>query len=285
MTTSLKMDHSTLTQKVEAFTGEGAYHGSTRNSSVRPPRYEVLEMRPTTLSKYANGGPFEEFTARFPNLYEVKAQLPVPTQEQMRNDGVTFCWCPLEEAIQQAGPLTKSVLMEMSKHVEGKKKYVYVDSKIQYFQKGDLPVDSKLWHVDGTIAVRDQRVKELGYEMLHDMRARMVGDVEPPKYLAYQSSTHCATEFAVEPVTVQLPDFITSFDGLDRLVQEYQPLAVAQPAASIVSFDGYSLHRAVPAKADGWRLWVRLIETDREVKLNTDIITCYGTVFRDLKQS
>ena len=48
----------------------------------------------------------------------------------------------------------------------------------------------------------------------------------------------------------------------------------------IVSFDGLSLHRAVVARDAGWRLWVRCIETDRQVQLTSSIIACYGTVFR-----
>ena len=291
MNTYLKVERTEEAQKVAAFTGEGAYHGSTKTRDILPREQiyipEVAEMFPSTLANYSQvsdstseKAAFANFLARFPNLYEVKKVLPIPTQEEIRNDTVTFCWCPLEQAIQEAGPLTKSVLQEMERHLERKKKFVYIDSKIQYFQPNDLPVDSKLWHVDGTIAVRDQRATDLGYTLLHDMRARMRGSAAPPTYLAYQSSHHCATQFAMEPVSVTLPDFIPSFDGLGLLVREINPTVQAQPAGSIVRFDGFSLHRAVPAQAAGWRLWIRCIETDREVHLNSSIIHCYGTVFR-----
>ncbi len=30
----------------------------------------------------------------------------------------------------------------------------------------------------------------------------------------------------------------------------------------------------------GWRLWIRCVETDREVRLETSIVECYNTVFR-----
>ena len=287
MNTYLKLERTEQAQKIAVFTGEGAYHGSTktRDNSVDKTLIlpEVAEMLPTSLTKYLGNKntTFEMFQATFPNLYDVKKVLPIPTQEEIRNDAVTFCWCPLEQAIREAGPLTKSVLQEMEKDLERKKKFVYIDSKIQYFEAGDLPVDSKLWHVDGTIAVRDRRVQDLGYTLLHDMKARMLGSAAPPKYLAYQSSYHCATEFVTEPISVTLPDFIPHFEGLDHLVRELNPTILAQPAGSIVSFDGFSLHRAVPAQAAGWRLWVRAVETDREVNLNSSIINCYGTVFRE----
>jgi hypothetical protein len=199
---------------------------------------------------------------------------------EIKNDGVTFCWTPFEEALAEAGPLTKSVLQEMEKHLERKKKFVYIDSKIQFFKKGDLPVDSKLWHVDGTIAVSDERARALGFDILHDMKARMLGPAPPPKYLAYQSSYHCATEFVTEDVSVPLPDCIRDFNILDALVNVVNPKRKSQPAASIISFDGFSLHRAVPATEDGWRLWIRCTETDKEIKINPSIIDCYGTVYR-----
>lgn len=273
------------TQRVAAFTGEGAYHGSTKPrpaSAPRPPPPPVAEMTPHTLDAYAADGRTEigTFGATFPNLYQVRAVLPVPTQEEIRGDGVTFCWCPIDLALEQAGPLVRRVLEEMARHLDGGKRHVYIDAKIQYFEPGDLPVDSRLWHVDGSIVARDERVQRLGHTQLHDMRARLLGPARPPILLAYQSSVHCATEFVTAPVTVELPDLIPDFEGLDRLVRENGPPAEPQPASSIVRFDGLSLHRATMARDAGWRLWVRCFETDREVHLTSQVIDCYATVFR-----
>jgi hypothetical protein len=282
MNTFLKQSKSEDLQKVAAFTGEGAYHGSSKARNLAIPENEVAEVVPHTILEHLKNktSPFTEFEAKFSNLAEIKQCLTIPLQEEVKNDDVTFVWCPLEIALQEAGPVTKNVLQYMEHYLEKKKKFVYIDSKIQYFKTGDLPVDSKLWHVDGTIAVRDQRATDLGYPLLHDMKARMLGLSPSPTYMAYQSSYHCATQFAVEPVAIKLPECITSFDILDQRVQEAGAVCKSQPAASIIKFDGLSLHRAVPATADGWRLWIRCVETDREVNLNSSIISCYGTVFR-----
>lgn len=272
-------------QKIAAFTGEGAYHGSTKSRSqpVRAaPPAPVEEMRPTTLEAYAARGArhVAEFDATFPNRYDVTSILPVPTQDEIKNDGVTFCWCLIDEAIAEAGPLTRRVLEEMTNHLRRDKRFVYIDSKIQWFEPGDVPVDSRHWHVDGSIAVRDERVQALGHRLLHDMRARLAGDIAPPTYLAYQSSTHCATEFATAAVSLRLPELIPNFDELDVRVRAFDPPGEPQPASSIVAFDGRSLHRAVAARSAGWRLWIRCSETDHEVRLNPSIVECYGTVFR-----
>lgn len=284
--THLRVEHSRDTQKVAPFTGEGAYHGSTkRRAPAKPasaPKPIVDEMAPTTIADYPADGsrPIAGFEAVFPNVYVVERQLPVPTQEEVRDDGVVFCWCPLEEAISLAGPLTKRVLEAMKELVVGDKDFVYVDSKIQYFEAGDVPVDSQHWHVDGSIVARGPVVDALGHRLLHDMKARLTSTRVPPRYLAYQSSDHCATMFVTEPVTMTMPELIPNFDGLDAAIRELAPPDASQPPATIVRTDGLSLHRAQAATDAGWRLWVRVVETDREVVLDSSIIDCYGTVFR-----
>lgn len=285
--TLLRREHTLDTQKVVPFTGEGAYHGSTRRRA--PPRAAssapapiVEEMAPTTLDAYPlDGSPaIASFEATFPNLYSVERVLPVPTQEDVRTDGVVFCWCPLEQALAEAGPLTRRVLDAMAALLVGDKRFVYVDSKIQYFEPGDVPVDSQHWHIDGSIVARGAVVEALGHNLLHDMKARLASGVVPPRYLAYQSSDHCATVFATSPLTLTLPELVPNFVGLDAAVRALAPPRVTQPPSSIVRTDGLSLHRAQAASGAGWRLWVRCVETDREVHLDTSIIECYGTVFR-----
>lgn len=286
MTTHLRQARTSATQQVARFTGEGAYHGSTRpraepvHEGPAPPVVE--EVRPRTLERYIaeDRREIEAFEAEFPNHFTVLETLPVPSQEAIRGDEVTFCWCPLDVAIAEAGPLTRRVLEAMSAHVAGGKRHVYVDSKIQHFEPGDVPVDSQHWHVDGTIVARDSRARRLGHALLHDMRARLRGPAAPPRYLAYQSSAHCATLFAAAPVTLTLPELIPDFDELDRRVRALDPPVAAQPPASIVGFDGRSLHRAVAAAGAGWRLWIRCVETDRTVAPDPSILACYGKVYR-----
>ena len=283
--TFLRRAREVATQQVAPFTGEGAYHGSTKprtGATPAAPEPVVAEMQPLSLAKYAarEHGGIDTFTARFTNRCEPLVTLPVPTQDEIAGDGVTFCWCPIDEALREAGPLTRGVLAAMQGRLTGRKRYVYIDSKIQYFRAGDVPVDSQHWHVDGSIAVRDERARRLGHALLHDMRARMEGPAEGPQYLSYQSSEHCATLFVTAPVSLELPELIADFDELDRLVRELDPPCASQAAAAIVRFDGLSLHRAVAAREDGWRLWIRCAETDRRVEVTTNILECYGTVYR-----
>jgi hypothetical protein len=269
---------------VVPFTGEGAYHGSTKPliGATAPPAPSPIvdEMRPTTLDRYSSGQTIERFEATFPNRYELLAQLPVPSQEEIQNDGVTFVWTPFEQALSEAGPLTRRVLEAMQPHLTRRKRHIYIDSKIQFFEAGDVPVDSRHWHVDGTITARGPVVERLGHALLHDMRARLDAPTRVPELISYQSSDHCATQFLTTPLTLPLPELIPNFDVLDDDIRALDPVATSQPAASLVRFDGLSLHRAVAARSAGWRLWVRCMETDREVQPNPRVRDCYGTVFR-----
>jgi hypothetical protein len=284
VSTYLRKARSIATQVVVPFTGEGAYHGSTkprpRADPSRPAPAVVEEMRASSIDALGSDGSIDEFDAVFPNLCETLTTLPAPSQAAIRDDAVSLCWCPLERAIREAGPVTKQVLVEMREHLDGNKRYVYIDSKIQYFERGDVPVDSQHWHVDGSITVRGRAAERLGHGVLHDMLARLRSPATSPKYLSYQSSHHCATSFVSEPVALRLPALIPNFDELDRMVRALDPACAPQPAAAIVRFDGLSLHRAVAASEAGWRLWIRCVGTDRQVLLDADIIECYGTVFR-----
>ena len=292
MQTFLYQRRTIDSQRVAPFTGEGAYHGSTRDKAAPdtprpPPPPMVEEVRPRTLEADEAAGrtAIADCPATFPDRAAVVAQLPVPSETAVVEDAVTFCWCPLETALGEAGPVTRQVLDAMLPHLTGRKRHTYVDSKIQYFAVGDLPVDSFIWHVDGSIVARGERAQRRGHRLLHDMRARMDGEVEPPRYLAYLSSDCSATEFTAAPVTVTLPTLIPSFDLLDQRVREADPPVLAQPAGSVVRFDGLSLHRARHATRAGWRLWIRVVETDREVRLSRSIIECYNTVFQPSRGS
>lgn len=284
MTTSITREHTIANQKLAEFTGEGAYHGSTKQrppSIPRPQVQTVQEARPTTLERYLERGTtrIRSFDAYFPNQLRVVEQLDIPTQEQVRDDGVTFCWCTFEEALHLAGPVTRSVLLGMSNGLTHRKRHIYVDSKIQYFEPGDLPVDSCLRHVDGSIAVRDQRVLPFGASILHDMRARLE-HVDPPRYMAYQSSGHCATGFLDQPLRLRLRELIPNFNEFDIAVRGAEISETAHPAGAILAYDGLTVHWATPATSAGWRLWVRCTETDVEIHPSEAIIECYGTVFR-----
>jgi hypothetical protein len=269
MKTFIKFNRTLDNQKTANFTGEGAYHGSSNKAP---------EQTPVLGEKKA----FSNYNALFKNCCEVKKTLAIPTQEAIQADGVTFVWALFDEAIKEAGPLSKVILQEMEPYLKRDKRFIYVDSKIQYFGKGDLPVDSKIWHVDGTVAIRGEAANNWGYTLLHDLRAKEKAGIED-HYLAYQSSEHCATEWVKDPLTLSLPEYIPTFDLMDELVIAANPKSMSQPSASIVHFTDNSLHRAVPASGEGWRLWIRVLETDKEIKLSTNVVECYGTVFKNIE--
>lgn len=278
MNTFIKETKTEETQKVLDFHGEGAYHGSAAFREVPIPQFEEEESRPTTLISGVD--PFQTFEANYPNEWAIADELGEFSQEEIRTDGTTFVWAPFEVALKEAGHITWDVLHRIERLLGGDKKHVYVDSKIQFFKKGDVPVDSKFWHVDGSISCRDSRATKHGHAILHDMKARQDCKVSPPRYWAFQSSSHCATQWVQNSSKLILPACIPSFEVFDKLVTESKPEIWSQLPGSIVEFDGFDIHRAVPASADGWRLWIRVTETDREISVGPSVIGCYGTVYR-----
>jgi len=275
-----------MNQLVRDYTGEGAYHGSTkpRPQTVLNP-FGVPETDPTTFGKYAGLSPrvFDTFTATLSDVYAETDHLPIPSQEALEAEkDTTFVWRPFDRAIEEAGPVTREVLQAMRPRLRRKKRYCYVDSKIQWFEPGDVAVDSHHLHLDGTIVIRGEFAEKLGYDLLHDMRARLLGGGRPPEYLSYQSSAHCATQFVTEPFQMEVPDFIPDFQEFHQRVLAANPVIKSQPAASIVRSNGKSVHTAVHATAPGWRLWLRAMETDRYIPITASEVTdCYRAVYRN----
>jgi hypothetical protein len=222
---------------------------------------------------------FEPFRAEFTNEFRVERQMRVPTEDEVRADLVTFAWALFDDALKEAGPLTKSVLLEIQPMLRRRKKHVFVDSKIQYFDHLDSPVDSLHWHVDGTPSVENEMSKALGHVLLHDMYARMKHK-EPPTYFAYQSWDGCATEFLTGQIDMEIPKCIPSFAVLDEKLAGRDLNIAKHPPGAIVSFDGLSLHRAVRATKSGWRLWIRVKETDHFNSQSKQVPHFFGTTFR-----
>ena len=105
MNRSVKRERTPDAQQVAAFTGEGAYHGSTKtlDAPVRPAPDgpELEEVLPFTLNEYwrRKQRDFSLFEAKFSNHYEVGAQLAVPTQDEIHADAVTFCWADRKSVV------------------------------------------------------------------------------------------------------------------------------------------------------------------------------------------
>lgn len=89
MTTHLRQTRTREAQQIERFTGEGAYHGSTRPREqpqiAAPPPPVVDEMRPRTLERYVAEGRREiaEFAAVFPDRCDVVDTLPPVDQDTL----------------------------------------------------------------------------------------------------------------------------------------------------------------------------------------------------------
>ncbi len=153
------------------------------------------------------------------------------------------------------------ILNEVQNHLSNSKKYIFVNTKIQFLKTGFKPVDNLSWHVDGTIQVPSEICNSLGYNELHDMYARSILK-EYPKYISFVTNTNCNTEYLCDPLSLKIPKCVSSFDEINEMVNKSEMKIISQPSCQIIKYDAFSLHRAIPSKCDGWRYWLRVIESN-----------------------
>ncbi len=271
-----------MKQFVSNYTGEGAYHGSTNSKpqiDLNP--WGVSETEPSTVRRcISKRSQPESFSGLFSRKYEEVSQLQIPSQSDLSVENTNFAWKAFSQAQLESGPITQEVLSAIKPYLQQKKLYCYVDVKTQYFEKGDLAVDSNHFHIDGTVVVRGSYAERLGYPIVHDMRARFNRESIPPQYFAYQSSDHCPTCFVSKPIQLIVPELIPNFNEFDNIVRRNKPHLKNHPAGSIIHYDGQTIHAATPATKDGWRLWIRVIETDKKISASSEISQCYKSVYR-----
>lgn len=200
------------------------------------------------------------FFMDFDNAMTRHEVLEPPTEAALMSEP-TYRAVEFNDVLRSCGDYTRYVLGRMEAHLKGNRRFTYVDSKIQYLRIGDAPVDSLYWHIDGCVYVPEKIVRRFGYVQLFDLYARSISSSNPT-FLSFLTSADCATEYVRDPMRIEVPKCFEWYDVLDALVKAREPRTVSQTPCQVVSFGSKSLHRAVPAKKEGWRLWIRITETD-----------------------
>ena len=166
----------------------------------------------------------------------------------------------------------------MKSSLVGDKRFAYVDLDPVHFEAGTSPADSQHRHVDGSIVARPGRSRRSGHN-LHDMKARFRERRHAARYLAYQSSEHCASSFVTSPVTMTMPELIPNSTASTRV-------SASSRRRSWRSRRLDRAHRWPLAAPRAGRLWRRLAalgplrRDGPRGRARSSIIGCYGTVFR-----
>lgn len=218
-----------------------------------------------------NLSPPENWNEKFPFLFNrnpIKV-IPVANELAMVSEDTVAAQPAMKDAsLERALELSKgyfleSLLKEMEKHLIGDRLFVFVDVKVQYMKKGQYPSPDNMWHIDGGISLKTENSKLL-YRS-YDMFAR---DKLPvyPRFLSFISGDVSETEYMVTPRSLLVPRLMKSWilqTKEDFFVDNVEDKDIhTHKCNSIISYDAFTLHRAVPAKRDGWRLHVRIVETN-----------------------
>ncbi len=125
------------------------------------------------------------------------------------------------------------------------------------------------WHTDGVPRGASGDARDKGAP---NLRAMIDDSMTAPRFHLYVSGTHCPTEFLegmfMQQVDMDAEDDRSLYSSMDTTVNTLLEIEYAawstfrtQPDR-IYTWDWWSVHRAIPAEDTGWRLLIRVTETD-----------------------
>lgn len=167
----------------------------------------------------------------------------------------------LENAVMYGGPLMRELLETVP--LVGDKNYITVDTKVTLLMPGWYPAIPG-WHTDGV---------PRGEELLPDAKGKPRLDKQSelpknvPHYHVISVGLDSPTEFVNQPFELDIENFDNS-DLYKELTQKVNPLVadgkleVVSLSDAWVSWDWWNVHRAIPADKTGWRLLIRVTESD-----------------------
>jgi len=167
----------------------------------------------------------------------------------------------LENAVMYGGPLMRELLETVP--LVGDKNYITVDTKVTLLMPGWYPAIPG-WHTDGV---------PRGEELLPDAKGKPRLDKQAelpeiaPHYHVISVGLDSPTEFVNQPFELDIENFDNP-DLYKELTQKVNPLVeeskldVVSLSDAWVSWDWWNVHRAIPADKTGWRLLIRVTESD-----------------------
>jgi hypothetical protein len=172
----------------------------------------------------------------------------------------------LVDAVRYGGPLTRAALSQMN--LRGDRKYTVVDTKVNMLLPGFIPAIPG-WHTDGVPRGPELDPGGKGIPMMSAQIEYKSKGITPPRYHLLVTGTHSQTQFVNVPMYLEVEDDHKLYENMtrrvDQVLQEHvydmEPVFTA-PSNTVVEWDWWNIHRAVPATASGWRYLIRVTETD-----------------------
>lgn len=162
----------------------------------------------------------------------------------------------LATAVQFGGPLV-SRLLETAP-LAGDREHVIVDTKVSYLMPGWYPAIPG-WHTDGVPRAKDGK----GAPSIAEQMRLDTDDYRPRYHTIHVGSAKCPTEFVAESFAADVPDNDRAlYKVLSDHVNSIRPETFVADPGVWDSWSWDSVHRARASESTGWRLLIRVSETD-----------------------
>jgi hypothetical protein len=205
-------------------------------------------------------------------LPAVGASISEPSQAAIENT-LNLRQCSLEDAVRYGGSITREAIGAMQ--LKGDRRYIVVDTKVNHLMRGMLPAIPG-WHTDGV--PRGDNF-DPGGKGEAKISAQAEGEISASHYHLLVTGTISQTEFIAEPVSLEVEDGRQLYEKMSRDIEARNywlhrgpnewarpgdgALAkLVAPADTVVTWDWWNVHRAVPASGVGFRYLIRVTETD-----------------------
>jgi len=181
----------------------------------------------------------------------------------------------LENALLFGGPIVRQLLEQVP--IVGDRNYITVDTKVTMLMPGWYPAIPG-WHTDGVPRGAELKPDAKGQPRLD----RQIG--VGPRYHVISVGLDSPTDFIADCFEMDIDNYDNS--GLYKeLTQKVGPLVdsgelkVVSHHDTWVSWDWWNVHRAAPAKRTGWRLLIRVTESDDLKPRTKDFIRGQSQVY------
>lgn len=167
----------------------------------------------------------------------------------------------LSNAVLFGGPLLRKLLE--SAPITGSHKNIFVDTKVSMLMPGWWPAIPG-WHTDGVPRGVEGNPLGSGNPSLPAQAERHL-DGYRPRYHTLHVGNDCATEFIDDVLRLQIvhdtdPEM---YAEMTRLVNELESVCtIRAEQGQWMSWDWWNIHQATQATSRGWRLLVRVTESD-----------------------
>jgi hypothetical protein len=135
-------------------------------------------------------------------------------------------------------------------------RYSYLDSKVQFFRRGQYPMHDIEWHMDAPLLRAHLSLDGQGGLLLYDT-ATSLSNI---RFISIIFGGCSRTELVLGRVRAPRMEQcrIDQFDELINVAVQKRMLRTAShPVGRFVLYDNAMIHRARAATNDGWRLWMR----------------------------